>query len=1009
MSSPAGANDAILVQNRLSSPSTGLDVDLEKGLTNNEAQVEVKPISSPVAAAPASSPLLKPLPLSVAIPMSPLIDLGPEQPLLMGLPDAKPDPTSRPGTPNARDMRAQPQHPPAASTVQYGPAPKPGADGPADPQNDIPVTIDQYIPFWKAYNDDADAQDAEIVESLGSDLDGLLIFAGLFSASNVAFIVEAYKELRKDNVDTTNDLLRIIIRNQIDPSHPVTDNTTVFEIEGRAVRVNALFFASLSCSLFTAFGAVLGKQWLNHYKREGKRMTLAERGRERQKKFIGLEFWHLEQVVETLPTLLQLSLFLFLGALIDFLWPLNRTTASVIAALSIVTFGFYVITTTIAALYPSAPFQTRFSAVIRDAGHLALIQSRLALDWLKSAWPKVSSFFREQIPTRVAAIIPEPLHSLPDLFTSSLSQVRLFTDRLATEGTVILTLIRTKLREAYSRVRSIFRTPSPRTPGSDIDESSENDKKEIAPEAIKDTAQEDASQRSPHSPVAAIPPESRPEETKDDDLRRGFKDIIRDWVQTIHSRMTGGFTYIRSLFDRSSPAPVEESGEESSLAPQHALSRECITWLLTTSSVDQTRSLAATAALMLPESVWTKVEGLQRDSNVLGLVLRARAFESKVFLFVPVDILRSVLEPIHALVKRWDRANDLVLPTLMNNDAFIMAFEHILWKVVKAYPRDAKAVVWVMGILDMFQFTVEPRPRDIDIIYQCVIESITPPKYLQPVLGLAILLEDSLDFISIRDLLRLPPEVGVYEIDEILRPFHGSVLLVEENKFIRLVHRSARSFFTDVNRCRDSRFLIDLPICHTDLTLQCLNRMSESLRQNILGRENPVEVNSDITDLLSLLEAAGITQTVKYACRHWATHLQFASTGSQKLNDAIKRFFETALLPWLELMSLLGNYDEALTALKRAETWMQNRDPSDVVATLLRDISRLATIYQTPINNSAATIYSVALPLSYPSRLYDIYHTERPSIKVSFMDQANPWESVFRIVSPGAGEHGSSL
>ncbi|KAG8965671.1 hypothetical protein FRC03_000306 [Tulasnella sp. 419] len=1009
MSSPADANDAILVQNRLSSPS---NVDLEKGLTNNEAQIEIKPISSSVAAGSPGSPLSKPLPLSVMIPMSPIIELGSEQPLPMELPDVKPpSPTSRPGTLSTHYMRAQPQQPPAASTIQYGPAPKPGADGPPDPQSDIPVTIDQYIPFWKAYNDDADAQDHEIVESLGSDLDALLIFAGLFSASNVAFIVEAYKELRRDNVDTTNDLLRIIIHNQIDPNQPVTDNKRVFKVDGRAIRINALFFASLSCSLFTAFGAVLGKQWLNHYKREGKRMTLAERGRERQKKYIGLAFWHLEQVVETLPTLLQLSLFLFLGALVDFIWPLNEATASVIAALSIVTFGFYVITTTIAALYPSAPFQTRFTAVIRDAGHMTLIQSKLAMAWLKLAWSSTSSkgraawsevllFFRAQVFTRVTANLPEPLHSLPDLFTSSLSQTRLFIHRLATGGAAIITLIRTKLREAYDRVRSIVRTPSLGTPDMNVDETSENEKKGVAPEAINDAAQ-GALQRSPHSPVASIPSESRPKETKQDDPRRSFKNIIQDLLKTVHGRIISGFTLLRSLFVRSSPEQVQESSEELS---QHALSRECITWLLTTSSVDQTRSLAATAALMLPESIWTKVEGLQRDSDVLGLVLRARAFESKVFVFVPTDILRSVLEPIHALVKRWDRANDFVLPTLMNNDAFITAFELILWKVVKAYPRDAKAAICIMGILDMFGFTVEPRQRDIDIIYQCVIETVTPQKYLQPVLGSAILLEDSMNLVSLRDLLRLPPEVDVYDIAEILRPFHGSVLVVEENKFIRLVHHSAQSFFTDINRCRDTRFMIDPTICHTNLTLQCLNRMTESLRRNMLGRENPVEVNSDITDLPSLLEAAGVAETVKYACRHWATHLQFASPRSQKLNDAIKRFFETTVLPWLEVMSLLGHYDEALTSLQRADVWMQNRDQSDAVATLLRDTGRLATTYRNMISNGASTIYSIALQLAYPSRLHDIYETDSPSLKVSFLDQANFWEFVFRIISPGAGE-----
>ncbi|KAG8965672.1 hypothetical protein FRC03_000307 [Tulasnella sp. 419] len=304
--------------------------------------------------------------------------------------------------------------------------------------------------------------------------------------------------------------------------------------------------------------------------------------------------------------------------------------------------------------------------------------------------------------------------------------------------------------------------------------------------------------------------------------------------------------------------------------------------------------------------------------------------------------------------------------------------------------------------MDMLGFTSEPRQRDLDIVYQCIMEPVTPHKFLQLVLGSAILLESSMEFTSMKDLLKL--EVETYEIADILRPFHASVLLIEENKFIRLVHHSARSFFSDFNRCRDERFQINSTLRQTDLALKCLSRMTESLRKHIIGLEDPVIMNENITDLDSRLAVVGVTESVQYACRHWATHLQFATTRNQKLNDSFKLFCETGLLPWLEVMSLLRQYDEALAALRHAETWIQNRDPSDEVASLLRDMSCFATTYQNVIMGNAAAIYSIALPLSYPSQLYDRYHDEGPWLKIPLRSPVNSWTSVFRIISPNAGE-----
>ncbi|KAG8943379.1 hypothetical protein FRC03_002532, partial [Tulasnella sp. 419] len=231
----------------------------------------------------------------------------------------------------------------------------------------IATKLDQYSAFWDAYNKEADIQDKELVKGLSGDLDVLLIFAGLFSATNTAFIIEAYRDLKQDTAETTNALLQSLILHLRDPQSGDSEpqSPPPFVAKPRATRVNALFFASLCCSIFAAFGAVIAKQWMTHYEREGQLRSPSERGRVRHKKYMGLKWWHLIGIVETLPTLLQLSLFFFFAALIDFLWPLNFTVAVVVITFGLLTFLFYIITTTIATVFPNSPFQTRFSAILR--------------------------------------------------------------------------------------------------------------------------------------------------------------------------------------------------------------------------------------------------------------------------------------------------------------------------------------------------------------------------------------------------------------------------------------------------------------------------------------------------------------------------------------------------------------------------------------------------------------------------------------------------------------------
>ena len=186
--------------------------------------------------------------------------------------------------------------------------------------------------------------------------------AGLFSGINTAFLIEAYKDLKADPSEVTNDILRLVFNKLGDSNVTLPENS--FVAPSRAVRVNCFFLASLSCSLMTALGAVLGKQWLAYYDQENRLRPASERGRDRHRKYLGAKTWHLKAVIETLPTLLQLSFFLFFAAQIDLFWFIHKTVASVILFFAIVTFTFYIITTLIAIFAFGSPFQTRLSAVL---------------------------------------------------------------------------------------------------------------------------------------------------------------------------------------------------------------------------------------------------------------------------------------------------------------------------------------------------------------------------------------------------------------------------------------------------------------------------------------------------------------------------------------------------------------------------------------------------------------------------------------------------------------------
>ena len=188
----------------------------------------------------------------------------------------------------------------------------------------------------------------------------------MFSAVTAAFIVGVDAQLRPDPGDETNALLRVLISkaNNVTSMNDVPSLPQWTGPPRRLVYVQAILFASLFVSLFSALLAMLGKQWLNRYESTEVRGTAIERSRHRQKKLDGIDAWYFRIVMESMLLMLQAALLLLGCALSLYLWDIDTTIASVVIGITSfgVTFYFVIIIAGVAT--ESCPYQTPISQLI---------------------------------------------------------------------------------------------------------------------------------------------------------------------------------------------------------------------------------------------------------------------------------------------------------------------------------------------------------------------------------------------------------------------------------------------------------------------------------------------------------------------------------------------------------------------------------------------------------------------------------------------------------------------
>jgi len=138
------------------------------------------------------------------------------------------------------------------------------------------------------------------------------------------------------------------------------------------IHVQAMLYASFAASLFSAFLAMLGKQWLNRYVSTGMRGTGIERNQDRQRKLDGIIAWYFDHVMESLPVMLQVAVLLLGCALSLYLWEIDVTVACVVLSVTALGIIFYAFIVVAGIASRSCPYQTPVARILRHIHHRTL-------------------------------------------------------------------------------------------------------------------------------------------------------------------------------------------------------------------------------------------------------------------------------------------------------------------------------------------------------------------------------------------------------------------------------------------------------------------------------------------------------------------------------------------------------------------------------------------------------------------------------------------------------------
>ncbi|KZT06148.1 uncharacterized protein LAESUDRAFT_701068 [Laetiporus sulphureus 93-53] len=225
---------------------------------------------------------------------------------------------------------------------------------------------------WARCAEELWKHEKDIIQDLKEGIDTLLLFAGLFSAVVTAFNVEFYKTLQPQPTDSTAQILMHISAqlssfavnsgsiNSTVPGYPARYLESVSHLD---IATNTLWFSALVISLAAASIGITIKQWLNNHV-AGVPSNPRQSATAWYLRHTGFDQWHVEDIVNLMPILLQLSLMLFLVGLVLQFWKTSAVVAGMVLGQMVLLMAFAFGTAITPSLNPHSPYKSPMSRAL---------------------------------------------------------------------------------------------------------------------------------------------------------------------------------------------------------------------------------------------------------------------------------------------------------------------------------------------------------------------------------------------------------------------------------------------------------------------------------------------------------------------------------------------------------------------------------------------------------------------------------------------------------------------
>ena len=172
--------------------------------------------------------------------------------------------------------------------------------------------------------------------------------------------------------------------------------------------VNALWMISLVLSVTCALIATLLQQWARGYIETTKSsMELRHRARVRSLLFQGTESYRISLLVEILPTLLHLSVYLFFCGLIIAFHKINTKVAIAVDASAGLSGLAYIALTILPCIDVKCPFRTPISKMLWLIWHAFLFRGARCFLWIVRLFHGSASFHADNRGSSVSFRHPE--------------------------------------------------------------------------------------------------------------------------------------------------------------------------------------------------------------------------------------------------------------------------------------------------------------------------------------------------------------------------------------------------------------------------------------------------------------------------------------------------------------------------------------------------------------------------------------------------------------------------